>query len=220
MNEGFLGKFSFGGERAATDDHPVILHALPLDPSVTSKLEVGTLLRRVPVTEAVPAVEAITETATATKGAGNTGVTAATVTAATFKAAVSNVAGTYAFSYDGTAWKLSGLSVGLDTYGVTVTGTPASGDTVSVVFTAAVAAKEAGSKTVDSLWKPYLSTDSAVTPAAVVDMPCDPAGSHGGKSVIAVVHGTVKTRLLTTGDGKAATGIQLAQLMENGVFAV
>ena len=219
MNEGFLGKFSFGGERAATDDHPVVLHALPLDTSVTAKMDVGTLLRKVPVTEVVPAVEAVTETAAATKGADNTGVTAVAVTAATFKTAVSNAAGTYLFSY-GTAWKLSGLSVSLDTYGVTVTGTPVSGDTVSVVFTASVAAKAAGSKTVDYLWKPYLSTDASLSPAAVVDLPCDPTGEHGEKSVIAVVHGTVKTRLLKTGDGVSATGVQLYQLMENGVFSV
>jgi hypothetical protein len=46
-NEGFLGKTQISGERAATDDHPVILHALPLDASVTEPLPVGTLMRRV-----------------------------------------------------------------------------------------------------------------------------------------------------------------------------
>ena len=45
MNEGFLGKFSFGGERAATDDHPVVLHYLPLASTVVTKLEPGTLLK-------------------------------------------------------------------------------------------------------------------------------------------------------------------------------
>ena len=45
MNEGFLGKFSFGGERAATDDHPTVLHYLPLTASATAKLDVGVLLK-------------------------------------------------------------------------------------------------------------------------------------------------------------------------------
>jgi hypothetical protein len=46
-NEGFLGKTKISGERAATDDHPAIIHALPLDASVAAPLAVGTLLRRV-----------------------------------------------------------------------------------------------------------------------------------------------------------------------------
>lgn len=129
MNEGYLGKFSFEGERAATDDHPVILHALPLDSSVTAKLDVGTLLKRVEVKE--------------------------------------------------------------------------------------------DSTVVDVAYSPFLSTDAAtIFPCAVVDKPCDPTGTHGEKSVIAVTHGTVKTRLLKTGDGKAPTSLQLARLMSQGIFAV
>jgi hypothetical protein len=50
-NEGFLGKTTISGERAATDDHPVILHALPLDASVTDPLPVGTLMCRVEITD-------------------------------------------------------------------------------------------------------------------------------------------------------------------------
>lgn len=45
MNEGHLGKFSFGGERAATDNHPAVIQYLPLDESVQSALAVGTLLK-------------------------------------------------------------------------------------------------------------------------------------------------------------------------------
>ena len=55
MNEGHLGKFSFGGERAATDDHPVVIHYLPLAATVTAALEVGTLLKRVDVVDSDPA---------------------------------------------------------------------------------------------------------------------------------------------------------------------
>lgn len=46
-NEGFLGKTTLSGERAATDDHPAIIHALPLDASVTAAIPVGALMCRV-----------------------------------------------------------------------------------------------------------------------------------------------------------------------------
>lgn len=122
MNEGHLGKFSFGGERAATDNHPAVIHYLPLADSVTSALAVGTLLKKVPTEDSVA-------------------------------------------------------------------------------------------------YAPYLSTDTDA-PCAVVDLPCDPTGEHGERSAACVVHGTVKTRLLKTGDDKAPTTIQLARLAERGVFAV
>jgi hypothetical protein len=48
-NEGFLGKTTLSGEKVATDDHPAIIHALPLDVSVTAALPVGTLMARVKV---------------------------------------------------------------------------------------------------------------------------------------------------------------------------
>ena len=49
-NEGFLGRTKISGEKAATDDHPVIIHALPLDASVTEPLPVGLLMARVKIT--------------------------------------------------------------------------------------------------------------------------------------------------------------------------
>ena len=72
MNEGLLGKYTFGGERAATDDHPTVIHYLPLAASVSEKLDVGLLLKAVDVYGA-----------TAVVGAENTGVTAASATAIT-----------------------------------------------------------------------------------------------------------------------------------------
>ena len=48
-NEGVLGKFKIGGESAATDDHPVIIHALPLSPDVSTPLSPGTILKRVDI---------------------------------------------------------------------------------------------------------------------------------------------------------------------------
>ena len=125
MNEGFLGRHEFGGERAATDNHPPVIHYLPLNASVTSALAVGTLMKRVEATEDDSAVA----------------------------------------------------------------------------------------------YAPYLSTDTDA-PCAVVDLPCDPTGERGEVSACCIVHGTVKRRLLVTGDGKEPTTIQLAQLAERGVFAV
>ena len=135
MNEGFLGRHEFGGERAATDNHPPVIHYLPLDASVTSALAVGTLMKKVEITE--------------TEGEGDSAVT----------------------------------------------------------------------KTVGIAYAPYLSTDTDA-PCAVVDLPCDPTGERGEVSACCIVHGTVKRRLLVTGDGKEPTTIQLAQLAERGVFAV
>lgn len=197
MNEGHLGTFGFGGERAATDDHPVILHYLPLAESATSKLDVGVLLKATDVMGA-----------TATVGGENTGVTAASVTAETFAAKVENAPGSYEFSHDGTDWKLSGGTVTIADYGVSLTGSPASGDTVTVTLNVE-----------DVVYEPLSSTD-AEEPCAVVDLPCDPTGDKGEKSVAAVVHGTVKTRVLKTGDNKTPTGGQLAALARHGVFAV
>ena len=196
MNEGFLGTFSFGGERAATDDHPVVLHYLPLASTVTAKLEPGTLLKGTDVPGA-----------TVTIGEGNTGVTAATVDAATFAAKAAATTGSFAFSYD-TEWKLSGSAATIADYGISLTGTPASGDTVTVTLAVS-----------DVAYEPFLSTDEG-DPVAVVDLPCDPTGDKGEKSVCAVVHGTVKTRLLKTGDAVAPTGGQVAALARHGVFAV
>lgn len=76
---------------------------------------------------------------TATATVSGTGITAATVTASTFKTAVSNVTGTYVFTADvsvGTTWSLGGETVELVTYGISVTGTAEDGDKITVVFTA------------------------------------------------------------------------------------
>lgn len=216
--EGKLGGYKISGERAGTDEHPLIRKYLPIDTTVvTATLEPGVLLKETAVTNPVEAVQAVTETATATKGAGNTGVTAVTVTAATFKAAVSNITGTYAFAYDGTNWKLSGTTVSMQTYGMTLTGTPASGDTVSVAFTAAVDAKDATTVTVEHSYVPWAETDT-VSPCAVVDDRFDPESET---SAMCIVHGCVKTRVLKVGaTGTTAPSVlALTKLMHNGIFA-
>lgn len=84
-----------------------------------------------------------------------TGVTAATVTASTFSTAVSGNSGVYDFVYNGTSetWKLNGTTVDLTTYGVTVTGTAANNDKITVTFTAASGGWEALGKDDDDLSK-------------------------------------------------------------------
>lgn len=91
--------------------------------------------------DAVPvaAPGAVEETATGSVVTG-AGITKVQVTAATFKSAVSNTAGTYKFKAtvadDTTTWKLGNDTVTLNTYGITVTGTVANNDEIQVVFTA------------------------------------------------------------------------------------
>lgn len=135
-NEGYLGKHTLSGERAATGDHPAVLHHLLLSASAKAAvIPVGTVMKRVDVTE--------------TTGEGESAVT----------------------------------------------------------------------KVVGAAWEPLLSTDAAtVLPVAVVDTPCDPTGENGEISALCVVHGGVKYRVLATGDGKALTDIQTAQLVEHGIY--
>lgn len=196
MNEGHLGKFSFGGERAATDNHPAIIHYLPLSEDVTAPLAVGTLLKTVDVYGASAAI-----------GEESSGVTGASVDAATFATKVGSKVGTYVFSYD-SEWKLSGQSATLSEYGVTPEGSPSSGDTLTVTLVLS-----------NVLYTPFKYADTA-EPCAVVDLPCDPTGKNGEKSAACVVHGTVKARVLKTGDGQIPTSGQLASLARRGVFAV
>lgn len=89
----------------------------------------------------------------ATAEVTGTGVTAATVTAATFATAVNNVGGTYPFVYQengsaGAGWYKSGRYgweiTDLTDYGIVVTGTPADSDGVQVQFTAAFDDKAKG----------------------------------------------------------------------------
>lgn len=50
MNEGFLGRHTLSGERAATGEHPVILHHLLLSEKArAAAIPVGTVLKRVDV---------------------------------------------------------------------------------------------------------------------------------------------------------------------------
>lgn len=197
-NEGFLGKFSFGGERAATNDHPGVLLHLPLDKSAGAAIPVGTLMKGIDVL----AARAVT-------GTSNSGVTSAKVDADTLKDRVSGAIGTYAFSYDGSDWKLSGETATLSEYGVTPEGSPQNGDTLTVTLYEE-----------DVLYAPYLSTDEGAEPCAIVDVPCDPTGEHGEKSALCIVHGTAKSRLLKTGDGKPAGPAEIAALAARGIFAV
>lgn len=62
------------------------------------------------------------------------GITAAETNYTTFSSAVGGAHGNYYFRYDGSDWYLNGNTVSLADYGISITGTAASGDTVTVVF--------------------------------------------------------------------------------------
>lgn len=176
-NEGFLGKFSFGGERAATNDHPGVLLHLPLDKSASAALPVGTLMKGIDVLAA-----------SAVTGSSNSGVTSAKVNADTLKGKVSGAIGAYAFSYDGSDWKLSERRRR---------------------FRSTASRRKARPKTeipsrLHCTWRTCFTLrifprTSGAEPRAIVDAPCDPTGEHGEKSALCIVHGTAKSRLLKTG---------------------
>ena len=62
------------------------------------------------------------------------GITDAAVAVNAFGTEVDETAGTYVFTYDGTDWKLDSTTVTLADYGITVTGTAADGDIITVVY--------------------------------------------------------------------------------------
>lgn len=62
------------------------------------------------------------------------GITDVAVAVNAFGTAVDETAGTYVFAYDGTDWKLDSTTVTLADYGITVTGTAADGDIITVVY--------------------------------------------------------------------------------------
>ena len=98
--------------------------------------------------------ESIAESASVDIG-DSTGITAATVTAATFGTAVNGLSGEYVFNYDGTNWLLNGNAVSsfATTYGIALTGDPAANDIVVVTYAAASGAWEAIGKDNDDLSK-------------------------------------------------------------------
>lgn len=85
----------------------------------------------------------------------SSGVTACTVTAATFGTSVSDVSGEYTFLYDGSNWTLNGNVVSdiSTAYGLSITGDPADGDILVVDYTAATGGWEALGKDNDDLSK-------------------------------------------------------------------
>lgn len=78
-----------------------------------------------PIPHAIPSI---------LKASITSGITWATVNTYTFSTKVSNINGTYNFIFDGSNWQLNSSTVVLTEYGLTITGTPITGDTVSVLF--------------------------------------------------------------------------------------
>ena len=74
--------------------------------------------------------------ATASIGA-STGITGASVDVTTFQSYLGNIStGSYAFSYSSNGWEYLSDTVELSDYGITYTGTPVNGDTITISFTA------------------------------------------------------------------------------------
>lgn len=88
---------------------------------------------------AVRAVSGTSSEESATATVTGTGITAASVVAATFGSKVGSAAGSYEFvaavDLEATTWKLGSQTVELNTYGITATGTAADGDKITVVYT-------------------------------------------------------------------------------------
>lgn len=84
----------------------------------------------------------VSESATADIGE-STGITAASVVAATFGTKIGGVSGTYEFEYDltNTKWMIGDKEANLTQYGISVTGTAADGDTVTIEYVAASGTK-------------------------------------------------------------------------------
>ncbi len=61
------------------------------------------------------------------------GITAVTTNYTTFATAVEGN-GNYTFRFDGTGWYYGGNAITISQYGITVTGTPATGDTITVAY--------------------------------------------------------------------------------------
>lgn len=99
--------------------------------------------------------QSIAEAAKVVVSSASGGITDASVTAATFGGAV-GMSGEYVFTYDlgGSTWKYNGTAVDITSgYGISVTGTPADGDTLTVTYTAASGGWEALGKDNDELTK-------------------------------------------------------------------
>ncbi len=97
---------------------------------VTSQIS-GIIVSDCQVGLVTPANHAI---ASIIKASVTSGVTWASVDSGTFASAVSNTNGVYNFTYDGSNWLLNSASVTLANYGVSVEGTPVSGDIVSILY--------------------------------------------------------------------------------------
>ena len=102
---------------------------------------------------------------------------AGSVTAAKFGKAVGGVSGEYTFVYatKGTAWKLNGTTVDLETYGLTAPSSPTDGQKMVITYTAASSGWEAVGKDNDDLSK-ELNPDTETTKNVLGETTFKPSG--------------------------------------------
>ena len=73
---------------------------------------------------------------TASASVSGTGITAANVISSTFQDVVGDVTGTYIFEYTSDGWEYDSNIIQISDYGITYTGTPVVGDTITISYTA------------------------------------------------------------------------------------
>lgn len=138
MAVSFPCKVANTGIEADTDGKKIVKAGTPLYGSLTAR-----------DTAFTTSASGSSATAVASVPTGQTGVTEATVNATTFGTAVGGIGDRYTFTATvdatpTTTWKLEGETVDLTDYGITLTGTPANGDKVMVVYTPAAEAEPIG----------------------------------------------------------------------------
>lgn len=119
---------------------------------------------------------------------------------ATFKTQI-NTGGIYVFNYDGADWKLNDAVVTLTTYGLTVTGTVADGDTVTVEYTPLVVGTLATTNPTSFIATGYNQYDATAGYAHVIgDNQYRISGTYTSLGFTTTVGGATTT--VTVTDGK------------------
>lgn len=119
---------------------------------------------------------------------------------ATFKTQI-NTGGIYVFNYDGTNWKLNDNTVTLTTYGLTVTGTVADDDSITVEYTPLVVGTLATTNPTSFIATGYNQYDATAGYAHVIgDNQYRIAGTYTSLGFTTTVGGTTTT--VTVTDGK------------------
>ena len=92
----------------------------------------------------------VSEGGSASASISGTGITDASVNVIEFQAEMGDTTGSYVFSYDGSIWEYNSEEVDLTDYGISYTGTAASGDTITISYT-------------ESTWSNYITAPTVAS---------------------------------------------------------